>query len=918
MLTSVSSQISRFIEGKQAEEALRESEERYRTLVETAPDSIFAVSLDGTLVSLNPAFEALTGWPPEEWLGKPFAPFFHPDDLSSGMELFQRILQGETLPPLEWRIRHKSGDYTTVEVTAVPRLEHGQVVGLLGIAHDITERKQSEEALRESEEKFSKAFHSNLAMLVLSTLDGKNVDVNQAYTDFLGYSREEILGKSIVDLQIVSVKERQKIFELIQRAGGSLHNAEITVQILDGSLRHILLSVEAISLGSVPHHLATLLDITERKQAEAALIESSAQFRTLFESSPDAIVLIDPHDSWPILDCNTAACQMNGYTRDELIRQFVDVLNLTPGDPAERAEYLERVRQTGILRLETLHRRKDGTMFPVEVSTSLLTLGGRDVILEIDRDITERQQRERELQAVVTVSAALRTAQTQAEMLPIIVDQLLDLLKADGAALVRHDDTTGESIMELVRGALPTTSGLRLPAGEGISGYVISRGQPYLTNDLQSDLRFAGPDVNFGRVAVACWPLIGQGQMVGALWVSRAQPFTENEQRLLSAISDIAANALRRASLHEQTEQRLQHLIALRAIDMTISSSLDLRMTLGVLLGQTVTQLRVDAADVLLLNPHLQRLDYAAGRGFRGGGITRSHLRLGECQAGRAVLERRTIHISNLAEETTFVRAGLLASENFVAHYVTPLIAKGEVKGVLEVFHRAPLAPDPEWLDFLEALAGQAAIAIDNSELFEGLQRSNMELALAYDATIEGWSHALDLRDKETEGHTLRVTEMTLRLARAAGMTEGELVHVRRGALLHDIGKMGVPDHILLKPGKLTDEEWVIMRKHPLFAYELLLPIAYLRPALDIPYSHHEKWDGSGYPRGLMSEQIPLAARLFAVVDVWDALRSDRPYRKGWPEEKVLEHIRALSGTHFDPKAVELFLRVVNEKTEEH
>jgi HD-GYP domain-containing protein (c-di-GMP phosphodiesterase class II) len=145
------------------------------------------------------------------------------------------------------------------------------------------------------------------------------------------------------------------------------------------------------------------------------------------------------------------------------------------------------------------------------------------------------------------------------------------------------------------------------------------------------------------------------------------------------------------------------------------------------------------------------------------------------------------------------------------------------------------------------------------------------------------------------------------------GLGEEELVHVRRGALLHDIGKMGVPDGILLKPGPLTDGEWVMMRKHPVYAYEMLAPIVYLRPALDIPYCHHEKWDGTGYPRGLRGEAIPLAARIFAVVDVWDALRSDRPYRPGWPEEKVREHIRSLAGTHFDQAAVEVFLRLVDE-----
>ena len=164
----------------------------------------------------------------------------------------------------------------------------------------------------------------------------------------------------------------------------------------------------------------------------------------------------------------------------------------------------------------------------------------------------------------------------------------------------------------------------------------------------------------------------------------------------------------------------------------------------------------------------------------------------------------------------------------------------------------------------------------------EQIRALNAELFQAYDATIEGWSRALDYRDHETEGHSRRVTELTLRLARALGMNEEELVHVRRGALLHDIGKMGVPDRVLLKPGPLDDGEWEIMRRHPSLAREMLWPITFLRPALNIPYCHHEKWNGSGYPQCLQGEQIPLAARLFAVVDVWDALRSDRPYRKAW------------------------------------
>ncbi len=197
------------------------------------------------------------------------------------------------------------------------------------------------------------------------------------------------------------------------------------------------------------------------------------------------------------------------------------------------------------------------------------------------------------------------------------------------------------------------------------------------------------------------------------------------------------------------------------------------------------------------------------------------------------------------------------------------------------------------------------------SEAAQKIIGLNTELMQAYDATIEGWSRALDLRDKETEGHCQRVTELTVRLARSLRLSEGEIVPIQRGALLHDIGKMGVPDQILLKPGPLTGDEWAVMRLHPTYAYEMLSPIDFLHSALTIPWCHHEKWDGTGYPRGLAGMDIPLAARLFAVADVWDALRSNRPYRAGWPPERVLEHLASLSGTHFDPQAVAAFLQMM-------
>ena len=192
--------------------------------------------------------------------------------------------------------------------------------------------------------------------------------------------------------------------------------------------------------------------------------------------------------------------------------------------------------------------------------------------------------------------------------------------------------------------------------------------------------------------------------------------------------------------------------------------------------------------------------------------------------------------------------------------------------------------------------------------------RDISEIIKAHEEAIEGWSHAMEFRDMETERHTQRVAEILVELATQMGLNDFQLRQARQGALLHDIGKIAIPDRILLKPGPLTEDEWVIMRRHPEIALEMLWPINFLRPAsLDIPYCHHEKWDGSGYPRGIKGEEIPLAARIFAVIDVWDALSYSRPYRKAWEQEKVIGHIKHQKGKHFDPKVVDVFLKLLPE-----
>ena len=360
-------------------------------------------------------------------------------------------------------------------------------------------------------------------------------------------------------------------------------------------------------------------------------------------------------------------------------------------------------------------------------------------------------------------------------------------------------------------------------------------------------------------------------------------------------------------------ERQVQQLSILRSIDLAIASGLDLNLLLSMLLDRVMALMHVDAATILLFNSKSNLLEFAAGKGFRSNILQYTRLKLGEGCAGRVALEREMIHIPDLQQERMeFDRSPLFVQENFVTYWGVPLMAKGRVLGVLEMFHRAPLKPDRDLQNFLIMVGGQAAIAIDSSMMFSELQRSNVELSLAYDATIEGLSRALDLRDKETKEHTFRVTDITVKLATRLGIRQSDLIHIRRGAILHDIGKVAIPDQILFKPGPLAQDEWEIMRRHPNIAVELLSPVTYLEPALEIPHWHHEKWDGSGYPDGLRQEDIPFAARLFALADVYDALISKRPYRSPWSKWEAVQYIEGQAGTHFDPRIVPEFLDLIN------
>ncbi len=387
-----------------------------------------------------------------------------------------------------------------------------------------------------------------------------------------------------------------------------------------------------------------------------------------------------------------------------------------------------------------------------------------------------------------------------------------------------------------------------------------------------------------------------------------------NNPRISTVIQDITRISQSLKDLEQKVGEHLKirqsELTALMGVGRAINSSLGLKRVLEEVMDTLIALMRAERG-FLMLRETNGELSVRIARGLAHINLEEDAFLVSKTIVRKVVESGEPILTTNAQQDPRFEGQVSVAAYQLRSILCAPLMLKDELIGVLYVDNRAHAGIFQESdLQLFSAFANQAAVAIDNARLFEDLQESNRELEKAYQATLEGWVRALDLRDKETEGHTQRVTILTERLARSMGVDGDALVHITRGALLHDIGKMGIPDGILLKPGQLTEDERTLIRKHPVYAYEMLSPINFLLPAIDIPYCHHEKWDGTGYPRGLKGEEIPFAARIFPVSDVWDALISDRPYRKGLSKEEVRERIRVDAGKHFDPRVVEAFLEM--------
>jgi PAS domain S-box-containing protein/putative nucleotidyltransferase with HDIG domain len=757
--------------------------------------------------------------------------------------------------------------------------------------------------------------------------------ISQNILRVLGYSVEEALEPGWYQSHINS---EDQVFDMqgepgwLDKTQDSL-SKEYRFQCKDGKVVWVNEDIRIIrnADGTPSEAFSSMTDISARKISEEQLnLQSEA-----LNAAANAIVITDPDGT--IEWMNPSFCKLTGYTFSEALGK--NPRALVKSDVHDQAFYKDlwdTVLSGQVWRGEIVNRRKDGSIYTEEETITPVRndQGKVQHIVAIKEDATLRKEAEmaqarhvQQQEMLVSLGWALGATLDLPTVYQTAHKHIQKMIDCPNFGISFYDPQQeilktafmiSDDIQFDIR-YLPPLKVTPVDASEGRSKAVISQ-KPVLVDGLakkrkNSAGKLSGSDREPQSALYV--PMLVEGLVMGLLELESFQPnaYKIEDGEWLSVVANQVGLAIQNGRLYSQARQRLSELAALHELDSAVTEHLGLQNILEIALKQIISRLKVDAANFLLLDDQKQTLVYAAGRGFSTQAAETTQLILGNGLASVAVLEKRKVQILGPAQnEKDFISRETWAGENFAAYVGVPLIVKNEVVGVLEVFNRSALSPDPDWYRFLEMLAGQAAIAIDNSHLINGLQEANVSLLQAYDATIEGWSHALDLRDKETEGHTQRVTELTLNLARSLGLKQETLEFIRHGALLHDIGKLGVPDHILHKPGPLTADEWITMKKHPLYAYEMLKPIHYLRPALDIPYCHHEKWDGSGYPQGLKGEEIPLTSRLFAIVDVWDALTSDRPYRPAWTREEALKYIADQSGRHFDPEMVAAFLSVVN------
>jgi PAS domain S-box-containing protein/putative nucleotidyltransferase with HDIG domain len=594
-------------------------------------------------------------------------------------------------------------------------------------------RMQAEEQLRENEERYRALFESSQDAVFLEDKNGNILDVNEAATKIYGYSKEEF--KQLTTYQIIPENIHAKVKEILHKEYSNERSQHFNEGIRkNGEVFPVFVSTCKVRIQGVDRIVVTIRDILEKQENEEKLNLQS----TALESAANAVIITDPlgHITW----VNRAFSKLTGYTAKEVLGKNMNLFKSGVYPEEFYADLWTTISRGKVWQGEIINKNKNNELYYEEMTITPVKDKNGDIshFISIKQNITERKQKENELEAISAMTTALRNAVTQDDILKAILGKLMELMKGGGAIVSLYDPISGDIVIESGFGEWTSLTGKSLPVHEGVSGYIMEIGEVYIDNNAKENKLFYFPEERSKVAAIGAAPLIMQDEIIGALIIGTHKPILEEETRLLITISNLVAGVIYRASLLDQVRN-------------------------------------------------------------------------------------------------------------------------------------------------------------------------------SYRATIQGWARALEIREQEKKGHSENVVKLTELMARKIGFKEHDIEAIINGAYLHDIGKMGIPDDILFKPGKFNEEDWNIMKQHPVYARKLLENIPHLGKAMDVPYYHHEHWDGNGYPEGIKEHEIPIFARIFALVDVWDALLTPRIYRPAWSVKQVIQYIEMKSGQQFDPMLVPLFLDVIRD-----
>ena len=938
------------------------SEAELRALFLCMRDVIFVLSRDGIYLQIPPTNPDLLYRPAEELLGNHLSDVFPKNQAEEFLQIIQKVLDTQQTQYIEYYL-WISDKKIWFEASISPITNDKAI----WVARDITDRKLAENQLR-----LQSAAISSAANAILITDHNGSIEwTNAAFTKLTGYTFDEAYGKKPGDLVKSGVQDSRFYQEMWEDIlSGKIWQGEVINRRKDGQLYSEKLTISPLfnENGEIRQFVAIKEDVTEQRQNENIMqsrlrlheFAINHNLQELLQETLDEIEKLTGSEIgfFHFLTDNEENISLRAWSK-RTIKQYCQVQNYQPRyniseagvwmdcvwerKPVIHNHFSELPNRKGMppghakieRELTVPVIRNNKIVAIIGVGNKPIDYSDRDVqivsrLADLAWDITEIKASTESLkehlkrqEQIATLGRELANYRDLSRICSIAEDFFANMLgcRTFSVALIDKENQKLEIIYTSDQQILKNPEFSVFNEFHQLSPeYTLAIGmkRPVVLSTPEQIhdgvYLFKNPEIQ--SVKIICQlPLIIDDQPLGIIELQchQERDFQTEDIEWLSVVANQVGLSIQNGKLFSETQQRIFELTTLATIDTAVIEHMEAQNTYSMILNQVIAGLKVDAAVLFLYRPEENLLECACQMGYCDESHLPKSILLGESLAGNTALNRKILHVTFDEPGINKLLLDTMNEEGFREYFGIPLIVDAQLIGVLELLHRRPLLPDTNWIRFLRIIANQAAIAVKTFQLYNSVQQANQELLQAYDLTIEGWSKAMDMRDEETENHTKRVTNLTIHLANRLGFKNEQLLFIQRGAMLHDIGKLGVPDRILSKPGNLSEDEWTVMQRHPQFAFDMLVPIEYLHPSLDIPYCHHEKWDGTGYPRKLKGDQIPLAARLFTVVDVYDALTSDRPYRKAWTPEKAKEYIREQSGKHFDPNIVEVFLSLLEE-----